>query len=116
MGRPKLLLPWGDKTVLAHIVQQWTKLGSSQIAAVIEPNSPLESHLGQVERIINPNPELGMFSSIRCAAKWTGWRSELTHYVITLGDQPQVALATLQAVVDFSAANKDYVCQPSRNG
>lgn len=118
MGRPKLLLPWHDKTVFAHLIHQWTALGAVQIAAVIEAKSPLIPELDRfpsVHRIINPHPELGMFSSIRCAACWTGWE-EPTHIAITLGDQPHVRPLTLRTLLDFAAANPACICQPSRAG
>lgn len=116
MGRPKLLLPWGERTILAHLAEQWAALGAGQVAVVVEAKSPLEGHLTKVERIVNPQPELGMFGSVQCAAKWQGWLRELTHFTITLGDQPHVPFSTLQEVVWFAEQNPGYICQPSRNG
>jgi molybdenum cofactor cytidylyltransferase len=118
MGQPKLLLPWHDKTILAHLIHQWTALGASQIAAVIEPHSPLVAELDRfpsVDRIVNPHPHRGMFSSVQSAACWTAWQ-EPTHVVIALGDQAHVRLATLEALIHFAAANPDCICQLSRNG
>ena len=37
MGRPKLLLPWGDTTVIGHLIRQWRELGAAQIAVVHRP-------------------------------------------------------------------------------
>jgi molybdenum cofactor cytidylyltransferase len=116
MGQPKLLLPWGKKTILAHLIEQWQALGAAQIGVVIEPKSPLVIHLDKVDHIINPQPEQGMFSSIQSAARWNDWRAELSHFAVTLGDQPHVGMDTLKRAVDFAAKNPDYVCQPSRNG
>jgi CTP:molybdopterin cytidylyltransferase MocA len=65
-------------------------------------------------QILNPQPELGMFGSIRCAAQWQGWENGLTHWVITLGDQPHLRLETLQTLLRFSAVHPDQVCQPRR--
>ena len=115
MGRPKLLLPWGDKTILAHLIQQWATLGSAQIAAVIEPKSPLVPHL-DVDQVVNPHPDLGMFSSVQCAARWQGWKKDITHFVITLGDQPHVGIGTLKDVISFAEKNPDNICQPARKG
>lgn len=116
MGRPKLLLRWGETTILTHLIELWTALGAAQIAVVVEARSPIEPHLADVDWIVNTQAELGMFSSVQCAARWAGWRAELTHFVIALGDQPQVGWQTLRRVVEFAAANAGYVCQPSRNG
>jgi molybdenum cofactor cytidylyltransferase len=75
-------------------------------------------HLGfpAQNRIINPVPERGMFSSIQCAARWPGWQAALTHWAIVLGDQPHLRPQTLRQVLDFSAARPGKVCQPARQG
>ena len=57
-----------------------------------------------------------MFSSIQCAAGWVGWNPELTHWLITLGDQPHLREGTLQQLLDFGARNRDKICQPMRDG
>ena len=141
MGKPKLLLPWGKKTILAHLVQQWTDLGAAQIGLVVEqgsavaveaerlkaerPSANVEHATSNIQRstrgtsvqlIINPNPALGMWSSILCAARWQGWTNDLTHFVITLGDQPHVAVRTLQAIIKFAEHDPECICQPARKG
>jgi molybdenum cofactor cytidylyltransferase len=67
-------------------------------------------------RIVNPNPEQGMFSSVQCAARWRLWESRLTHWAIVLGDQPHLALGTLRALIDHAAKQPGKICQPSRRG
>ncbi len=122
MGRSKLLLRWGNTTVLGHLLRQWNSLGVAQIAVVRPPNAPeLDEELDRLgfperDRILNPQPEQGMFSSIRCAAVWGGWRDGLTHWVITLGDQPHLRRETLQALLDCGAASRQGICQPLRAG
>jgi molybdenum cofactor cytidylyltransferase len=68
------------------------------------------------DRIINPAPERGMFSSIQCAAQWPGWEAALTHWALVLGDQPHLRPQTLRQVLDFSASHPTKVCQPARRG
>ena len=80
MGRPKLLLPWRGTTVIGAILRQWRELGAAQIAVVLRPgDAPLAAELDRLDfpradRIENPQPERGMFSSIVCAANWPGWQ------------------------------------------
>jgi CTP:molybdopterin cytidylyltransferase MocA len=57
-----------------------------------------------------------MFSSVQCAARWSGWNAELTHWVIVLGDQPHLRPDTLRALLDFARKQSNQVCQPSRRG
>ena len=122
MGRPKLLLPWGQTSVLGHLLGQWQSLGAKQIAVVVGAGGlALEKELdrlcfGVQNRIVNEAPERGMFSSIQCAARWTGWAEQLTHWAIVLGDQPHLRSATLRALLALSAAQAELVCQPARAG
>jgi molybdenum cofactor cytidylyltransferase len=122
MGRPKLLLPWQGSTVIGHLISQWRELGAAQIAVVLRPDDlALAKELDRLgfpkqDRITNPQPERGMFSSIVCAANWRGWRGEISHWAIALGDQPHLQRETLRQLLDVSALNSDAVCQPAFAG
>lgn len=120
MGRPKLLLPWEQTSVLGHLLQKWAQLGATQIAVVCaaETNT-VAAELDRIgfssaNRIVNPTPENGMFSSILCAANWDGWNSKLTHWIVTLGDQPHLKIGTLRMLLEFGARNPEKICQPMR--
>ena len=122
MGKPKLLLPWGTTSILGHLIRQWDTAGAKQITLVCADGD--ESILAELDRlgfstanrIFNLAPQRGMFSSIRCAAEWNGWRPEITHLAIVLGDQPHLRNETLRMLVDFVAAHPDTICQPGLNG
>ena len=57
-----------------------------------------------------------MFSSIVCAANWTGWRKEISSWAIVLGDQPHLRTETLRQLLEFSAQNPEAICQPMFGG
>jgi molybdenum cofactor cytidylyltransferase len=122
MGQPKMLLPWGKTTVLGHLINLWTRLGAVQTAvACAAKDTAMAAELDRLKfpaanRIFNPEPERGMFSSIQCAARWHGWNPTLTHWAIALGDQPHLRPETLQTVIDFAAVQPGKICQPSRHG
>ena len=122
MGRPKLLLPWGGTSVLGHLIHQWQALKAEQIAIVCATDDLLiQAELDRLgfsanDRVLNAAPERGMFSSIQCAAQWPGWRADLTHWAIVLGDQPHISRETLQTIVAFSAANPERICLPKQGG
>ena len=120
MGRPKMLLPWGDTSILGHVIQLWQALVGEQVTVVIAGTA---THLQQeLERlnfprqnwIQNSTPERGMFSSIQCAANWGQWPETLTHWTLVLGDQPHLGLETLRKLLDFARRNPGQVCQPTR--
>jgi molybdenum cofactor cytidylyltransferase len=120
MGLPKLLLPWGETSVLGHLLQRWNRLAVSQITVVHAAGAkPLIDELdrlrfSEANRIANSTPDHGMFSSIQSAANWMGWHPNLTHWIVTLGDQPQLKDATLQSLLNFGTRNPDKICQPMR--
>ena len=122
MGRPKLLLPWANTSILGHLFQQWRSLGSSQICVVCAADDPaIQPELDRLNvpasnRIFNPAPQQGMFSSIQSAARWSGWMDGLSHFIITLGDQPHVLNETLHALLEFAAARPGHICQPRHQG
>jgi molybdenum cofactor cytidylyltransferase len=134
MGRPKLLLPWGDTTVIGQILRQWSELRAAQIAVVHRPNDEAlvealkreelkRNAAGTLQRfnaptdcIVNPQPERGMFSSILCAAKWSGWRRDISNWAIVLGDQPHLQLETLRLLLAQAAQTVDAICQPVFDG
>ena len=122
MGKPKLLLPWGATSVLGHLIEQWQALRATQIGVVCAArDQAIQAELDRLrfaeeDRIYNPAPERGMFSSIQCAAQWPGWQAALTHWAIVLGDQPHLHLQTLRRVHDFSAAQPTKLCQPAHHG
>lgn len=122
MGCPKMLLPWGDTTVLGHLIARWRQLDAAQIAVVCqESDKGIHAELDRLQfppasRIVNPAPDLGMFSSIQCAARWNGWKPGLASWAVVLGDQPHLSLATLAGLTGFAAAHPGKICQPGRAG
>ncbi|HEX3624735.1 MAG TPA: nucleotidyltransferase family protein [Verrucomicrobiae bacterium] len=122
MGRPKLLLSWNTTTVIGHIISQWRALGASQITVVQRENDTSLTdelnrlNISQADCIKNPHPDRGMFSSILCAANWHDWKPEISSFVITLGDQPQIRPETLRGLLKFHTEHPDAVCQPEFQG
>jgi len=122
MGWPKLLLPWGKSSVLGHLITQWQALGARQLTVVCALDDiGIMAELDRLgfpaeQRILNPDSERGMFSSIQCAAQWPGWQAALTHWTLVLGDQPHLREGTLRRLLEFSATNPEAVCQPVQGG
>jgi len=122
MGGPKLLLPWRKTTVLGHLVSEWIRLGVAQIVVVVAANDEAVQHeldrlsSARLVALHNAHPEEGMFSSIRCAARWPGWAQSFTHIAISLGDQPHLQHQTLLDLMAFAESHPSQICQPARNG
>lgn len=92
MGRPKLVLPWGDKTVIENVVNELLSAGISQIIVVTGGSNDLvEANLRSypVRVVFNPDYSSGeMMESLKIGLQNApeGWDACL----IVLGDQPQI--------------------------
>lgn len=66
MGRPKLLLPWGESTVLDSTLAALRDGGVATIVVVLAPQGPLEGWKPPdgVRTAVNPDPASGMLSSV----------------------------------------------------
>ena len=117
-----MLLPWGQTTVLGRLVEQWRELGAAQTGVVHAADDlllvaePDRLRVAPDERIVNPDPSRGMFSSIQCAARWGDWKHSLVQVAVVLGDQPHLADATLRGLIDFARSHPENICQPSYQG
>lgn len=104
MGQPKLLLPWGNTTVLGQVVSTFSAAGLQDLIVVTGANRE------QVEETLSGladkfplrcvyNPEYarrGMLSSIQ-----VGLAAQALHVnatLIGLGDQPQVLEETVRSI------------------
>lgn len=122
MGRPKALLPWGDSTVIGHIIEQWRVLGAMRFGVVRAPkNEDLVVELNRLgiregDHILNPEPERGMFSSVQCASAWRGWEKSIDRVVLTLVDQPHLRRGTLAALMRAVAEEPLRIWQPEFAG
>lgn len=116
MGKPKLLLPWHGSTIIAHEIETWRQLGADVRIVCGGRPDPIHDeldrlHFPEPSRIVNPNPNDGMFSSIRCAAR-AEWPTDTTHFAIILGDQPHLQKSTLQKLLHFADEELAAICQP----
>ena len=115
MGRPKLLLPWRDTTVIGHLsgngansARRKSPSSTGQTTRRWPPNWTgwiFRAH----DRIENPQPERGMFSSILCAANWPGWKEEIAKLGHRAGRPAAFASGNAAAIagISFRARRRD---------
>lgn len=101
MGRPKLLLPWGDTVVIGQVVLTLAQAGLVEIIVVTGAlGGEIEGALAglPVRLIQNPRYEVGeMLSSAQAGLAVLGPQVEAALFV--LGDQPQIQAGVIQAVL-----------------
>jgi len=99
MGRPKLLLPFRDGTILGSLIQALREGGISEIVLVIAPGDEALRTWGAeagVRVAVNPEPERGMLSTILEGIAVAGDRETL---VVCPADLPALLPSTVRTVL-----------------
>src|SRR5690606_12967577 len=100
MGRPKLLLPYGEMTIVERIVQQLAESGVGEFLVVLghEPE-PLRRLLAPhgVRTVLNSDHTRGMLSSVRAGVRALPPDAEA--FMVCLGDQPTLCAETVDALI-----------------
>jgi molybdenum cofactor cytidylyltransferase len=115
MGQPKMLLPWGDDTVLSHVISVFRKSGVEEILVVTggarDEVERLVSKLG-VRTVHNSDFGSGeMLSSIQCGLR--ALTRQTRGALIGLGDQPQVREESMRRVCEAFLETKSSLVVPS---
>ncbi len=117
MGVQKLLLPFGESTVIERVLENMRGAGFSEIIAVF--SSEVHDALGElgdgIRAAVNPAPERGQSSSLSIALEML---PDGEDFCIMLGDLPLVGTYEMKMLKDrFSAMPQERtVFTPCRNG
>ena len=116
-GAPKLLLPFGDSTVIGCIVSALEEAGAGPIVVVTGPGSQgigaaLEA--GEVHTAVNPEPGRGMASSVQVGV--AALPEDSARFIIALGDQPRLRAADIRRLLDEQQASGKGIAIPTHGG
>lgn len=120
MGSPKMLLPWGDTSIIEHVISVFSEAGIDDILVVTGGSHEqveaiiLESRKRYpVRGVYNENYERGdMLSSIQCGLRKIADKN-IGAAMIGLGDQPQVQIGSVQLIRDAYSQTKNPLVVPS---
>lgn len=102
MGQPKMLLPWGNRTVLEQVVATFLKAGVEEIVIVTgaEQKQVEKAIVGYPVRAAhNSDYATGeMLSSLQCGLRELPAETQAS--LIGLGDQPQVRGESIRSICD----------------
>lgn len=120
MGKPKLLLPWGNVTIIEHVISIFAEAGLEQILVVtgaaheqIHEIIWKSSETYPVETVYNRDYESGeMLSSIQCGLRSLTGKA-IGAAMIGLGDQPQVQEGSVRSVRDAFLQTESPLVAPS---
>ncbi len=108
MGEPKLLLPWGEATILERVVENVLGSGVDEVVVVLGHRAgEMEARIaGQaVKRTVNANYQGGMSTSLICGLGPVDARCRAV--MVVLGDQPSITSEFMRALLAaFSRGNK----------
>lgn len=115
MGRPKLLLPWGDSTVLGRVVEVLRDSGIQEVIVVVAPGDKKLQTLGRDvgARVL----ELGaatddMRASVQHALDWL--QHSLApgpddYWLLVPADHPALAAANVQSLIEAQRQRPGYL-------
>jgi molybdenum cofactor cytidylyltransferase len=114
MGQPKMLMPWGESTVLQTVIATLQAAGVTEIHVVTGgARRQVEALVGRsVQTIFNEDYANGeMLGSIQTALKVQ--LPEATATLICLGDQPQLREGSVQKVCETFVNSHASIVVPS---
>lgn len=114
MGQPKMLLSWGEATVLEQVIATFKAAGIDDLLVVTGGvREQVEALVGNSAcTVFNPNFVEGeMLSSVQ--AGLAGLKPETEAVLIGLGDQPQVQERSVRLVLDEYRKSKASIVVPS---
>ena len=119
MGQPKMLLPWGDTTVIGQVVMIFSKADISDIIVVTGGDRDVvETELAKlanelpVRAVYNSSFENGgMMTSIQAGLGAIPFNCKAV--LIGLGDQPQVEVKTLKDILAIYEKSGAEIIVPS---
>ena len=101
MGTPKMVLPWGESSVLGHVIFTLSTAGIQKIVVVTggyQEIVAVEARKFGAEPVFNPDFDRGeMLSSIQTGLRATATESQAC--LIALGDNPQIELSVVVAML-----------------
>jgi molybdenum cofactor cytidylyltransferase len=107
MGRNKLLLPWGATTVLGQTIANAQASAVAEVMVVVGHESEVVTNaareIGEPNIVTNLDYAKGMLTSVQSALRHLPPTVEAV--LVLLGDQPMVAPAVLDALLDAYAAS-----------
>jgi molybdenum cofactor cytidylyltransferase len=113
MGKPKLLLPFGNKTIIETIIDKVIPSKVDKILIVLGSDwEKVEEKIKKfsVKTTVNPNFKKGMLSSVQWGFKALPENTRAV--LVLLGDQPAISTAILDKIIDAYQTTKKGIVLP----
>ncbi|HDZ25983.1 hypothetical protein LCGC14_0530060 [marine sediment metagenome] len=111
MGKPKLLLPFGEKTMIETIVETVVSSKVEQTLVILgSDREKTEEKIKNypVKIVYNRDFRSGMLSSVQCGFK--SLSEEIRAVLVVLGDQPKISTTVINKLIDaYKSSGKGIV-------
>ncbi|NDJ85804.1 MAG: putative selenium-dependent hydroxylase accessory protein YqeC [Chloroflexi bacterium] len=118
MGTSKVLLPWGDRTVIEGIIQTLLPFRLADIVVVTGHKAGAVERVLQnypVRTVYNPMYAKGeMLSSLKSGLR--ALKPEISAALVVLGDQPQISARVVRHILTTAAQRNDTLVAPYYQG
>ncbi len=117
MGRPKLLLQWGETTILEHVVDTYLQSRLHELVVVVGAekewiNKSLEGRPVKITE--NPDRAKGMSTSIRCGIEAAS--NAVDAYLVALADQPLITPEVINLIIETFSAKRPLIAAAAHKG
>jgi molybdenum cofactor cytidylyltransferase len=117
MGSPKLLLPFGDTTVVETVVDAVAAAGITRTLVVLGDRAEgvRQALKGRpAEFVENADYRRGMLSSVQCGLR--GLPSDASAALIVLADQPGISAAAIRTILRAAESSAKGIAVPVHQG
>jgi molybdenum cofactor cytidylyltransferase len=111
MGKQKMLMPWGDTTVVEKVIQTIRSSGMDKIILVTNPEIASQIMNPELHIVLNSDHEGEMLTSIQLGLQAQKVSAQAT--LVCLGDQPQIEEGSVRSVCEAFQKNRSKLVVPS---
>jgi molybdenum cofactor cytidylyltransferase len=117
MGRPKMIMPWLGRPLLAHVVESVLQGEFNEVIVVTgDESEKIHSAVkaitdSRLHCTFNREHALGMLSSVQCGIR--AFSDPLQDLMIALGDQPAIPAGTYRQLLAYFISSDALILIPS---
>lgn len=116
MGEPKLLLPFGERTIIETVVDNIVQSKVDEILLVLGSNAEkIEEKIKDfpLRITVNPHFQKGMLSSVQWGFK--GLSEKVQGVLVCLGDQPSISTDVIDKIIEAYKQTGKGIVVPTYN-
>jgi molybdenum cofactor cytidylyltransferase len=118
MGKPKLFLPWRGKVMLQWVLESVLASAVDEVICVVRDLAAVRAHIAVKDErlawLVNERADAGQSASVTAGLWAMDGRSDRA--LFTVGDQPMLESALLDALIDRSKRVAATIIAPSFKG